>query len=113
MGFKKLVWYGILIWLIMFAVVSAFMDAYNEKTWVKVTVVLLAGIIALILAGKAEPSSATIALGYGIGWVIIGVILDTLVTMKYNPDILQNKWLWAGYVVILLAPLLRIRKDTF
>lgn len=113
MGFKKLIWYGILIWLIMFAVVSAFMNAYNEKTWVKVAIVIFGGIVALILAGRAEPSSATIALGYGIGWVIIGVILDTLVTMKYNQAIFQSKWLWAGYIVILLAPLLRIKKDIF
>lgn len=113
MGFKKLIWYGILIWLIMFAVVSAFLNAYNQKTWVKVAIVIFGGIVALILAGKAEPSSATIALGYGLGWVIIGVILDTLVTMKYNPEIFQSKWLWAGYIVILLAPLLRIKKDIF
>jgi len=113
MGFKKLVWYGILIWLIMFAVVSAFLNAYNEKTWVKVAIVLFGGIVALILAGKAEPTSMTIALGYGLGWVIIGVILDTLVTMNYNQNILHSKWLWVGYALILLAPLLRIKKDIF
>ncbi|MFC1700934.1 hypothetical protein ACFLZ0_02255 [Patescibacteria group bacterium] len=111
MGFKKLVWYGLLIWMIMFTVVSAFLHSYNEKTWVKLFVLLFAGILALILAGKSEPNSITIALGYGLGWVIIGLMMDALVTLKYNPNIFQSKWMWAGYVLILLAPLLRIQKD--
>ena len=111
MGFKKLVGYGILIWLIMFAVVAAFLPSYNEKTWVKVAVVIFAGLLALILAGRAEPNSVTIALGYGLGWAIIDLMMDVLVTMKYDANIFQSKWFWAGYILILLAPLLRIKKE--
>jgi len=48
-------------------------------------------------------------LGYGFVWVVVGLILDYFVTMRFNTEIFQLWSLWAGYGLIFIAPFLRIK----
>ena len=109
MNWKKAIGFGVLLWLIMFAFVSAFLSFY-ALLWMKIVTAVVAGIISLVLAGYAKPTSVGQALGYGLCWVIVGVILDFLVTMRFNALFYTDMFLWLGYLLAFLAPLFRIRK---
>ena len=111
MNWKKAIGFGILIWLIMFALVSATLGWY-DMLWFKIVLAIIAGIISLILAGYVKPSSMGKALAYGLVWVIIGVILDLIITMRFNGGIFSEWTLWLGYVLVLLAPALRVKKSS-
>ncbi len=109
MDWKKAIGFGVLIWVLMFAIVSAVLNTYQETLWMKTVIILVAGLIAWFLAKKVKPGSMGSALGYGFVWVIIGLILDYFITMRFNAEIFQLWSLWAGYGLIFLAPLLRIK----
>ena len=110
MNWKKAISFGILIWLIMFALVSATLTWYYGYQWFRIVVAVVAGIISWILVKNAKPGSMGKALGYSIIFVIIGVILDALISRKFNANIFTSKSLWLGYALILLAPLLAVKK---
>lgn len=110
MNWKKAAGFGILLWLIMFAFVSAFLSFYTF-TWMRILCAFVAGVISFVLAHYARPTSAGQALGYGLSWVIVGVILDLLITMRFNATFFTDMYLWLGYLLAFLAPLLRIKKS--
>lgn len=110
MNWTKAIGFGVLIWLIMFAVVSVISDWYQGNTWVKIVVILLAGAIAFFLAGYVKPSSAGLAIGYGLVWVVVGLALDYLITKRFNSEIFSLWSVWTGYALILLAPLLKVEE---
>lgn len=112
MKWLKVIGYGVLLWILMFGIVSitvAF-GLYNF-VWVQAILAVISGIIAFVLAGKLKPNKVEIALVFGVIWIIISVALDALVTMKFNPEIFLTWALWAGYILVLLAPILRVKKE--
>ncbi|MFA6422642.1 MAG: hypothetical protein WCV92_04550 [Candidatus Buchananbacteria bacterium] len=111
MNWKKAIGFGILIWLIMFALVSATLGWYDQL-WFRIVLAIIAGIISLILAGYIKPSSYARALTYGVVFVVIGVILDLLVTRRFNAAIFSDWVLWLSYVLVLVAPMLRVQKKS-
>ena len=108
----RVIGFGVLLWVIMFAVVSALLTWYNQFIWVKVIVAIIAGVIAFILTGYIKPKNIARALALGLIWVIVGVILDALVTMRFNAEIFQSWSLWLGYFLVLVAPLFGTNKKT-
>jgi len=112
MKWIKVIGFGIFLWILMFAIVSAFISFGIYKfIWIQGAIALIAGIISFVLAGKVKPDKATLAISYGLTWVVIGLILDATVTMKFNPEIFTSWSLWAGYILVLLAPVLRVKKS--
>ena len=111
MKWIKIISFGILLWILMFAIVSVFIafEIYGF-IWMQAAAAIIAGVISFILAGKIKPDKATLAISYGLTWVVIGLILDALVTMKFNAEIFTLWSLWAGYILVLLAPVLRVKK---
>ena len=111
MNWLKTIGFGALIWVLMFAIVSALM-AYGlyANIYEKAIVALIAGVLSFFATGFLKPDKINTALIYGIVFVVIGVILDALITMRFNNQILLSKAVWLGYLLILLAPLLRIKK---
>lgn len=114
MHWKKVIGFGLLLWAIMFALVSILiaLNIYDSKdpgimSWV---VAVLGGIVSYILAGYLRPASRAAALGCGAVFVVVGLLLDKLVTTRFSPDILKEISLWFSYALILLAPLLRVRR---
>ncbi len=112
MNWKKTIGFGALIWVIMFAVVSALIGfKVFDLSWAKIVTVLAAGISSYIFAGYARPENSSRALMFGISWVLTGFILDWFISLKFNSLLFYSRTLWAGYVLIFLAPLLRRRKN--
>jgi len=111
MNWKKAIGFGVLLWVLMFVIVSAFIGfKVPESMWLNIGYAIISGVISFVLAGYAKPKSLGMALGYGVSWVVVGVILDAIVTMRFNPEIFMAWELWLGYGLVLLAPLLRVKK---
>lgn len=111
MNWKKAIGFGILFWIVMFVVVSIFI-AFNiyQFSWMQIVTAVIAGVVSLILASKVKPASLGLALAYGLVWVVCGLILDLLVTARFNAAIFSSWTLWLGYVLVLLAPALQVKK---
>lgn len=112
MDFKKAIGFGLLLWVIIFVVVSVFIafDIYNS-TLMHIITAIIAGAISLIFANYLKPKNVQLALSYSLSWVIIAVILDAIITMRFNSQIFMMKSLWLGYALVLLTPLLRVKKS--
>jgi len=108
---KKAVGFGALGWVLMFVIVSALiaLGVYGLSMMPIVTA-LIAGVISFILAGYIKPKNNNIALTYGATWVVVGVILDMIVTTKFNAQIFSSWSLWLGYALVVLAPVLKVKK---
>ncbi|MFH1112146.1 MAG: hypothetical protein V1712_03730 [Patescibacteria group bacterium] len=111
MNWKKAIGFGLLLWIIMFVVISVFVgfDIY-KYIWIQIVTALIAGIISYILTGKIKPSIFSLALSYGLVWVAIGLILDLVVTTRFNAAIFSSWTLWLGYILILVVPVLKVKK---
>jgi hypothetical protein len=113
MNWQKAGGYGLLLWLVMFAVVSTFVGfKIYDNVLMKVVTAVIAGAISWVLASYVKPTSINLAISYGFSWVVVGVILDAVVTRQFNGQIFLSKGLWLGYLLVLLAPLLRVKKST-
>ncbi len=111
-NWKKAIGIGVLIWLLMFAFVSAVLDLYQSTIWMKIVVALVAGLLAFFLTIYVKPKNVGTALGYGLVWVLVGIILDGLITMRFNSEIFKLWSLWLGYLLILIAPLFKIELNS-
>ncbi|MEK9180710.1 MAG: hypothetical protein AAB871_00565 [Patescibacteria group bacterium] len=108
---KKTLGYGLFIWILMFVIISAFVAFdYKDAAWLRFLWMVLGGVIAFVLAGKVAPTSFGGAFYYGLIWAVIGVVLDYLISRRYEPAIFSAWTYWAGYVLVLLAPVLRVKK---
>jgi len=105
-SWSKAIGYGAIIWLIIFAFVSGLVGlGLYGSVWVQLGIALLVGILAYVFAQSTAVKGIPQALSYGIIWVIIGLLLDLVVTMRFEPAIFSSWTLWIGYALTLLAPL--------
>lgn len=112
MNWKKAIGFGALLWVLMFVIISAFIGfKVPESVWLSVGFAIISGVISFVLAGYVKPKSYGMALSYGVSWLVVGVILDAIVTMRFNPAIFTAWTLWLGYGLAVLAPLLRVKKS--
>lgn len=103
--------FGALVWVVMFVLISALMSyGFYANVYEKAIVALVAGILSFVAAGFLKPDAINTALIYGVIFVVVGVILDALITMRFQTDILYSKALWLGYFLVLVAPMLRVKK---
>lgn len=111
MNWKKVIGFGVLLWLCMFLIVSL-LTAWQVYylPWARIVVPLIAGVIAFGLAGLVKPNRPSLALACGLLWIVIGIILDALVNWQINFIALTSWALWVGFVPVLIAPLLQIKK---
>lgn len=111
MNWKKAIGFGVILWVLMFTIVSFFIafDIY-KFAWMQITTAIISGVIAFVLAGYVKPKKIVSALNYGLVWVAVGLILDAIVTMKFNTAIFASWPLWLGYALVLVAPIIRVKK---
>lgn len=111
MDWKKTIGFGALLWAIMFALVSFFM-AYKlyPAEGMDIIVAVIAGVLSFLLAGYAKPNSINNALALGLSWVVVGLILDALITTKFEPTLFGSWIYWLSALLVLLAPTLRVKK---
>ncbi len=111
MNISKSVGLGVACWGVMIVAMFIFMafkvadNAIFE--WISA---IVGGIASYWLAGYLKPSSMGTALGYGVVFVIVGVVLDLIITEKVMPGALSMLPMQVGYVLVLLAPLLQVKK---
>lgn len=111
-NWKMAIGFGLLLWIIMFAVASvAVAFKVIANTGVHALFIVLGGVIAFVLAGKVRPTNVAAALAYGASWVVISVVLDAFITMRFNSGIFREWSIWVGNLVVLLIPLLRVTKS--
>lgn len=72
--------------------------------------VVVGGVAAYWLAGYLKPATMGAAFGYGVIFVVVGVLLDLLITERFMPGALSMWPMWLGYLLVLLAPLLQVKK---
>lgn len=108
-NWKKAIGFGAGLWMLMFVIITALIG-FNlyQGTAVHVVMAVVGGIISLVFAGYVKPANAKQALVYGVAWVIISILLDALITMRFNQAIFAYRSLWLGYALVLLAPLVRV-----
>lgn len=111
--FKVGLGYGILIWLIMFLLVSALIG-YNfyQDFWLsKFATPLVAGLLSLFFAFLIRPKDLESALTYGMVWLVVGIALDVFLTRTVTKDIFLNSSYWMGYALIALVPALATKHE--
>ena len=110
MDLKKILGFGVVFWILMFVIVSVFIAFKLYPGGTEVLIAVIAGVVSYILAGFAKPKDRAEALKFGISWVIVGVVLDALITLRFSPGIFQMWTLWLGYALVLLAPTLKVKQ---
>ncbi len=113
MNWKRGIGYGILIWVIMFAVMSAFV-AYRIDTtggWAMIVGVIITAMLAYTFTGMVNPNSKATAFYYGLVWAVVGVILDYLITAKYPGagSIFSQTSYWLSYVLLIIVPVIKVQ----
>jgi len=111
MNWKKAIGYGVGLWLVMFALISGMIawGAYGT-TWSHVLLAFSGYAVAVGVASYTPIPGWRVAAIYGFSWVIIALALDSLVTLRFNPDLFASFWLWFGYALVALAPFVCVDK---
>jgi hypothetical protein len=101
-GFGVLVWVvgGIALWILAATALSA--------AWAHGIVAVVIGITAYSFAINAKPSDVGQALGYGVVFVAVGMLLDAVITRLFDAHIFTTWQYYLGYGLALFAPLFRI-----
>ncbi|OGE75436.1 MAG: hypothetical protein A3C85_02975 [Candidatus Doudnabacteria bacterium RIFCSPHIGHO2_02_FULL_48_21] len=109
----KALGFGVVIWFTMFALVSA-MVGFNlfDSVLSQITVGIIGGIVAYGFASNARSPSQLQSFAYGGTWLAIGVILDAIVTSRFETGLFGSWTYWLGYGLILFAPWLQLELRT-
>jgi hypothetical protein len=108
MNYKKLIGFGILLWITAFAIASVFVGAKAiDSIAAKITVPIVVGIAAFFVGKNLKLKSIPETLKYSVVWIVIGVLLDMAVTVPFTGWGIFAEWnVWLGYFFVLTAPLL-------
>ncbi len=107
--FLKALGSGVLFWAIMFALVSAFLDWYNQYEMVKVSIAVFSGVVAISLVYFLKVEKIKQALVFSLTWLVVGIVLDYFVTMRFNDHVFVSVYLWLGYGLMFISPLLYVK----
>lgn len=112
MNYKKLIGYGLLIWVVAYLIACVFVAYKASDGLLAKVVILVAVIVAALFAGrKVKPNSVTNALKYSVSWLVIALLMDCLLTVPFTGWQIFASWdMWVGYAIVALAPLVSIKK---
>lgn len=113
MNYKKLIGFGVLIWVTAFVVASLFVALNKIDTIAaKIIVPLAVGIAAFFTAKNLNLDSARNAFKYSVAWIIIGLLLDIILTTPFTGWGIFIEWnVWLGYFLILIVPYLTTKTN--
>ena len=108
-NWMKAIFFGIFIWAILFAV-GLLLSATGVVIGIGalLTLAIIAAFVTYAFAVSASPQSATQALGYGLSFVVIGLLLDVLITRNLVAGLYSIWSYWLGYLFILVSPMVRL-----
>jgi len=106
-NWSKAIGFGSLIWVVMFSLVSFLVefDWYN-MTVSKFILVVAAGALSYSFASNIRMLSLSQSAGYGFSWMIVGVLLDIIISRQFAASIFSGWEYWASYALILLVPMI-------
>jgi len=109
----KLFGYGGVIWGVAFIVISIFIGFKVTSQIITQGITTLAVLItAFLLARSLNVSTVKEMLKYSFSWVIVGLILDAVVTTRFTGWSFFSHWyIWLSYALILVIPLLAVKKE--
>lgn len=97
--------FGALVWLVMFAAASAIVGfgAAIGTGW-GITLAVAVGILAYVAGVFAESENSGQALGYGLVFAAVGLILDFAISARFAGSLSSQWTYWLGYALVLFAP---------
>ena len=111
MKILKIISYGALLWILMFVIISAFIGfKIQDSLFIMILGAVIGGIISFFLAKKLALPNIGMALSSGLIFVLVGVILDAIITVKFVPGIFMEWNLWLGNILIFLVPAIAVKK---
>jgi hypothetical protein len=112
MKYGKLIGFGVLLYAVVFLIMSGFTAYGSGDTFLTKIIALVALAIVAYLAGKnLRAGSMGEIIKYSLGWLIIVAILDYFFTLPFATTAVYSQWnLWVGYAIILLLPLITLSK---
>jgi len=113
MNWKKALGFGALIWVIMFIVISALVGyGLSDNAMFTMAVTVISLVVAYLAARNLAPGSQAKAIQYGLIFAVVGIVLDFLISQRFAPDMFSSAYYWLSYVLIVLVPLLAVKKVT-
>lgn len=104
-NWSKAFGYGALIWAIMFILAWTTMAfGVFSLVWTQIILALIAAVIAYLFATDARASDLGPALGYGAMFVIVGMVLDALISQRLVSGLFSFWAYYLTYALILFAP---------
>ena len=98
--------YGIAIWMIIFIVAAILAVGFGVTLGVGmwISLAVLAGIISYLFATGTNAATSGQALGYGAMFAVIGIVLDALISARFQSNLFGLWEYYLGYALILFAP---------
>jgi len=116
LNWKKALGFGVLVWIIMFVVISTLV-AYQVvpsgggSTMMSIAMVVVSLVIVYLFAQFfVAPKSPTEAMQYGLVFAVVGIILDLLVSQRFAPGMFASVVYWVNYILMIFVPLLVVKK---
>ncbi len=104
-SWSKAIGFGFLIWAIMAVTLWALGGITSMSTlWAHGLVAVAGTIAAFFLAQNVKAESGMQAAGYGIAWVAIVLILDFVVTHRFDVHIFAIWQYWLGAALVFVSP---------
>lgn len=111
MKWSKILGFGALIWIIIFVLISVFVAYDYMPGWLSYVFAIIGIALAIWFAGFLNIQKASSALTVGIIWVVLFLVLDYLISRQFASDMFSSWLYWVNYLLILLAPMVRIKKS--
>lgn len=112
MNLLKSLGFGAIIYGVAFIVASAFIGfgITSENSLVQGVTMLAVSTAAFLLAKNLNFADSNEMLKYSFSWVIVGLILDALITTRFTGwEFFYRLDIWLSYALILLVPLLALK----
>jgi len=111
-NWKKGLGFGAIVWAIMFIVVCILLAYKMPQNMLFTAIVTLISLIAVFFFAKnIAPKNYMEALEYGLVFAVVGIILDFLISKRFAPDIFYQASYWVSYLLVVLVPLLTVKKS--
>jgi hypothetical protein len=112
MNWKKGILFGLLVWVIMFVVVSIFVAfKMPSGALLSIIMIIISAITVYVVAGYLSLKKMGEALEYGTLFAVIGIILDFIISQRFAPGMFSSVYYWLSYLLVILVPMLRVKKE--
>ena len=111
LNWKKGIGFGVLIWAVMFIVISILVGYKMPQDRLFTFIVAFVSMIAVYFCTKSiSPKSYIEAIIYGLIFVIVGLILDYFISIRFAPYIFSSISYWLSYLLIVVVSMLPVAK---